>query len=87
MKDLMRELKASLSSNKLDAKIEAAIEKLEAENAQLKAELAAMREQKPVAWGMPHVDGRIYDVICNEEHAEIEGQYTVPLYAAPGAKP
>ena len=27
-----------------------AIEKLEAENAQLKAELAAMREQKPVAY-------------------------------------
>jgi len=40
------------------------------------------KAMQPVCWGMPHVDGRIYDVICNDEHAHIEGKYTVPLYTS-----
>jgi hypothetical protein len=92
-----------------------AIEKLEAENAQLKqdndclnleleilgntskayladrdalkAELAAMREQNPVAWGWKKSNGVIYDTICAEEHDRHEGEYLTPLYTAPGAKP
>lgn len=51
----------------------------------LRAELAAMREQKPVAWAMLEADGKVYDCICTEEHDKYEGKYTVPLYAAPGA--
>ena len=37
-------------------------------------------EQEPVAWGMPRPDGQILDVITPEEHARVEGAYTVPLY-------
>ena len=36
----------------------------------------------PVAWGMER-KGRIYDVICSEEHDRCEGEYTIPLYRAP----
>jgi hypothetical protein len=41
-------------------------------------------QQEPVAWGyrLPE-DGRIIDCITPEEHARYEGEYTVPLYAAP----
>ena len=59
-------------------------ELLEAENAQLKAELASLREQKPVAWGMEN-NGLILDIICPDEHDSYEGEYLTPLYAAPGA--
>jgi hypothetical protein len=38
---------------------------------------------EPVAWAMPRPDGAIIDVICPEEHDREQGQYTVPLYAAP----
>ena len=38
--------------------------------------------QEPVAWGRIF-DGDIIDCICPEEHALNEGDYTVPLYAAP----
>ena len=51
----------------------------------LKAELSVLRDQKPVAWGWLIHDG-VYDTICPDEHARHEGKYTVPLYAAPGAK-
>lgn len=64
-----------------------AIEKLEAENAQLKAELAAMRDQKPVAWGWKKSNGVIYDTICADEHDRHEGEYLTPLYEAAGAMP
>ena len=40
-------------------------------------------EQEPVAWAMRRPDGLILDVICPDEHEAYEGQYTVPLYAAP----
>ena len=40
-------------------------------------------KQEPVAWGWMYEDGRIYDVICPEEHAKAEGEYTIPLYTAP----
>ena len=40
-------------------------------------------EQEPVAWGMPRPDGQIVDVITPEEHARVEGDYTVPLYTHP----
>jgi hypothetical protein len=35
---------------------------------------------EPVAWGMEQPDGDILDVISPEEHARLEGGYTVPLY-------
>ena len=38
---------------------------------------------EPVAWGMEHPDGDILDVIAPEEHARLEGGYTVPLYRHP----
>ena len=39
---------------------------------------------EPVAWGMPSAgEGHIVDVITPEEHARVEGGYTVPLYTAP----
>lgn len=56
-----------------------------AERDALKAELAAMREQKPVCWGWPDANGKIMDCIGPEGHAKYEGEYTVPLYAAPRA--
>ena len=50
----------------------------------LRAELAQLRDQKPVAYGWLIHDG-VYDTICPDEHARHEGKYTVQLYAAPGA--
>ena len=41
------------------------------------------QEAEPVAWGMRHSDGRIYDCIAPGEHDREPGQYTVPLYTAP----
>jgi hypothetical protein len=43
---------------------------------------------QPVAWGyrVP-ADGVIIDCITPEEHAREEGEYTVPLYAAPRPRP
>ena len=40
-------------------------------------------EQEPVAWGMEQSDGEILDVITPEEHARLEGGYTIPLYRHP----
>jgi hypothetical protein len=37
-------------------------------------------KDEPVAWGMEQPDGEILDVISPEEHARLEGGYTVPLY-------
>jgi hypothetical protein len=37
-------------------------------------------DYEPVAWGMEQPDGEILDVISPEEHARLEGGYTVPLY-------
>jgi hypothetical protein len=44
-------------------------------------------KQEPVAWGFRHDDGAIYDCICPKEHADCEGEYTVPLYATPPQRP
>jgi hypothetical protein len=38
---------------------------------------------EPVAWGMPDENGHIYDCISPQEHAFIEGGYTIPLFATP----
>ena len=38
---------------------------------------------EPVAWGCRFQDGSIHDCICPESHAECEGDYNIPLYAAP----
>jgi hypothetical protein len=46
-------------------------------------EALAQPEQEPVAWGMEQSDGEILDVIAPEEHARLEGGYTVPLYRHP----
>jgi hypothetical protein len=46
-------------------------------------EALAQPEQEPVAWGMEQSDGEILDVITPEEHARVEGGYTVPLYRHP----
>jgi len=43
-------------------------------------ERLAQPEQEPVAWGMLDINGRIYDCISVEEHAQAEGDYNVPLY-------
>ena len=43
--------------------------------------------QEPVAWGYRSKDGEIYDCISPEAHADAEGDYTVPLYAAPFKRP
>jgi len=40
----------------------------------------AAHVQEPVAWGMQNDYGQIYDCITPEEHANLEGEYTVPLY-------
>lgn len=41
---------------------------------------------EPVAWGMrDKTTGLILDVICPDEHESHEGDYTIPLYAAPAA--
>ena len=39
-------------------------------------------EQEPVAWGWV-MDGEVNDCIGPTEHARCEGEYQVPLYAAP----
>lgn len=42
---------------------------------------------EPVAWGMrDKTTGLILDVICPDEHESFEGDYTVPLFAAPVAQ-
>ena len=46
-------------------------------------EALAQPEQEPVAWGMEQSDGEILDVITPEEHARLEGGYTIPLYRHP----
>ncbi len=48
---------------------------------------AAQPAQEPVAWGYRSKDGEIYDCISPEAHADAEGDYTVPLYAAPFKRP
>jgi hypothetical protein len=40
-------------------------------------------KEAAVAWAMSRPDGLILDVICPDEHDAYEGEYTVPLYAAP----
>jgi hypothetical protein len=50
------------------------------------ADALAEPQQEPVAWGMPRSDGAIIDCISPEEHANLEGDYTVPLYTAPQPK-
>ena len=46
------------------------------------ARLAEPVKQELVAWGWV-MDGEINDCIGPTEHARCEGEYTVPLYAAP----
>lgn len=55
---------------------------LESENAALKAELAALRDQKPV--GFVHYVGGAID---GEVIREVRYSNEVPLYRAAGAKP
>ena len=43
----------------------------------------ALAQPEPVAWGMEQSDGEILDVITPEEHARLEGGYTIPLYRHP----
>jgi len=43
--------------------------------------------QEPVAWGFRNDAGAIYDCISPEAHAEVEGDYTVPLYTTPPQRP
>jgi hypothetical protein len=48
--------------------------------------LEAMKRKsndQPIGWGMLSKDGCIYDIISPEEHAKVEGEYTVPLYTHP----
>lgn len=59
-----------------------AIEKMEAENAALKAELAAMRDQKPVAYWIPRAEQFCFASPTGRPFAKA----WEPLYAAPGAK-
>lgn len=56
---------------------------LEAEVAQRKAELAAMREQRPVAYWIPKAEQFCFASPTGRPFAKA----WEPLYAAPGAKP
>lgn len=56
---------------------------LEAEVAQLKAELAAMREQRPVAYWIPKAEQFCFASPTGRPFAKA----WEPLYAVPGAKP
>jgi hypothetical protein len=47
----------------------------------------AQPAQEPVAWGYRNRDGAIYDCISPEAHADVEGDYTVPLYTTPQQRP
>lgn len=51
------------------------------------ARLTALESQEPVAWAMKRSDGLLLDIITLEEHARIEGDYTIPLFLAAGAAP
>jgi hypothetical protein len=50
-------------------------------------EKTAQPAQEPVAWGYRNHDGAIYDCISPEAHADVEGDYTVPLYTTPQQRP
>ena len=53
----------------------------------LAAELAAIKNQEPVAWGMPDAAGNIVDTLADAERVEDvtqwSAQFNVPLFAAP----
>ena len=53
----------------------------------LRDAIQAAEKVEPVAWAMRRADGLVLDVICPDEHESHEGDYTMPLYAAPPAKP
>lgn len=54
---------------------------------QLRCDSATPAPVEPVAWGMrDKTTGLILDVICPDEHESFEGDYTVPLFAAPVAQ-
>ena len=47
-------------------------------------EALAQPKQEPVAWGMASAcGGFVIDCISPEEHARVEGSYTIPLYTTP----
>jgi hypothetical protein len=58
-------------------------------NREIDAAITALRQaleqpaDEPVAWGMENDSGQVYDCITPEEHARVEGEYTVPLYRGP----
>ena len=44
--------------------------------------LDELASRPPIAWGCPSTES-VLDVISPEEHAEHEGDYTLPLYTQP----
>ena len=62
------------------------IQRTEAAILALREALAAPQAE-PVAWAMLRADGLVLDVICPDERDAYQGEYTVPLYAAPPAAP
>ena len=67
-----------------DSKRKIALDRLDDDDIQVYAQPS----NGPVAWGFRSDDGAIYDCISPEAHADCEGEYTVPLYAAlPAAQP
>ena len=66
-----------------DSKRRIALDRLDDDDIQVYAQPS----NGPVAWGFRSDDGEIYDCICPKEHADCEGEYTVPLYTAPPQRP
>lgn len=83
MQDLINRLRNSRSCDDLCDEAAENIENLEAENAALRSELDAVREQKPVAWGIAETE----QIFFGGPDAKPFANAWKPLYAAPGASP
>ena len=64
-----------------------AMEFAEKERDQLRARIAELEGQEPVAWAYVSTDGQMYDIITPHQHSLCEAEYTVPLFIASGAAP
>lgn len=87
MNDLTTKLAEALREIAATDPIEAALDPQRAIRVAREALAATPAPAEPVAWGMrDKTTGLILDVICPDEHESFEGDYTVPLFAAPVAQ-